>query len=155
MSVSCVERGYGRRQLAGAAAPLALFLHPLLHSKMRSFRALRQAVHAAAPTHIPRQRLTTNLTGLAVHPEPLPTLLHTYTSTLSLLSQFPPSAVYRQSVESITKERIAAIEQLGGKGSEQEIEAVEEKIGAGYIEEVLLMAEDELTLTAKMLEWKA
>lgn len=124
---------------------------------LRATSLLRQAVHTSAPlsTHIPRTKTTTTLFGLSVHPEPLPTLLHTYSSTLSLLQQIPTSAVYRQSVESITNERKSIVEALGGKGSEEEIKAVEDKIGAGYIEEVLVQAKEELALTGKVFEWKA
>lgn len=123
----------------------------------RLFRAtsrLLQVTPVASPP-IARTRLTTGLTGLAVHPAPLPALLQTYASTLALASQMPPSAVYRQAVESITKERIAAIEQLGHEGAEKDIEAVEAKIGMGLVEELLVMADEELQLAAKMIEWKA
>jgi NADH dehydrogenase (ubiquinone) 1 alpha subcomplex subunit 5 len=124
---------------------------------MRFSTVLRAAHQAtvAASSHIPRTKTTLPIVGLAVHQAPLPSLLHTYNSTLSLLQQIPASAVYRQSVESITKERADIVKQLGGKGSEDEIEAVEHRIGAGYIEEVLVQAEEEFALTAKMLEWKA
>lgn len=125
---------------------------------MRCFTALRQAAHqatVAASSHIPRTKTSLPIVGLAVHQAPLPSLLHTYQSTLSLLQQIPASAVYRQSVEAITKERADVVRSLGGKGSEDEIEAVEHKIGAGYIEEVLVQAEEEFALAGKMLEWKA
>ncbi|KAL8283281.1 hypothetical protein RQP46_005691 [Phenoliferia psychrophenolica] len=125
----------------------------------RFFRAtalLRQATQASpAPAAGVRTRTTTGLTGLAVHPQPLPSLLSLYSSTLAMVGQMPPSAVYRQSVESITKERIATIEQLGGDGAEASIQAVEAKLGVGLIEEVILMAEGELKLAAKMVEWKS
>lgn len=149
-----------RRPTTTSSSPSPSPAHPRPTSPrtMRSFFALRQAVHqatTAASTHIPRTKTALPIVGLAVHQAPLPSLLHTYQSTLALLQQFPPSAVYRQSVESITNDRVAIINSLGGKGSEDEIEAVEHKIGAGYIEEVLVMAEEEFALTGKMLEWKA
>lgn len=125
---------------------------------MRCFSALRQAAHqatVAASSHIPRTKTSLPIVGLAVHQAPFPSLLHTYQSTLTLLQQIPASAVYRQSVEAITKERADVVRSLGGKGSEDEIEAVEHKIGAGYIEEVLVQAEEEFALAGKMLEWKA
>lgn len=123
----------------------------------RLFRTTSRLLQATPVTSSPiaRTRLTTGLTGLAVHPSPLPALLQTYASTLSLASQMPPSAVYRQAVESITKERIAAIEELGHQGAEKDIEAVEARIGMGLVEELIVMAEGELQLAAKMLEWKA
>lgn len=112
----------------------------------RATSLLRQAV---------RTRTSTGLTGLAVHPAPLPVLLSTYSSTLHEVSRMPPSAVYRQSVESITKERIAIIERLGGEGQESDIVNVEAALGAGLIEEVLVQAREELLLAGKILEWKA
>ncbi|GAA6002710.1 hypothetical protein JCM10207_007638 [Rhodosporidiobolus poonsookiae] len=111
------------------------------------------SINKAAPSI--RSKLSTGITGLAVHPEPLPALLHTYNSTLALVQQMPASAVYRQSVESITRERLDAVNSLGGEGSEQEIEAVESKIGHGIVEELLLQAEEELKLAGKMIEWKS
>ncbi|GAA5827262.1 hypothetical protein JCM11251_001198 [Rhodosporidiobolus azoricus] len=101
-----------------------------------------------------RTKLSTGITGIAVHPEPLPALIHNYQSTLSLLEKIPAGAVYRQSAEAITKERLAAVEQLGGEGSEAEIEAVEQKIGHGSVEELIMQAEDELKLAGKAIEWK-
>ncbi|KAI5479375.1 hypothetical protein MNV49_003709 [Pseudohyphozyma bogoriensis] len=119
-------------------------------------RCSQHAVHGSPlPTPVARTKLTTGLTGLAVHPNPFPELLKVYSNTLTLVQQIPASAVYRQAVESITTERKAAVELLGGKGSEEDIAAVEEKIGAGVIEEVLVMAEDEYNLATKMIEWKA
>lgn len=125
----------------------------------RFFRAtalLRQATPASsAPVVGVRTRTTTGLTGLAVHPTPLPPLLALYARTLETVAQMPPSAVYRQSVESITRERIAAIEQLGGEGHEANIQAVEHKLGLGVIEEVIGIARGELQLAAQMVEWKS
>lgn len=125
---------------------------------MRCFRPLLAAAKEAASStssYIPRQKTRLPIVGLAVHQQPLPTLLHTYESTLTLLQQIPSSAVYRQSVESITKERINVVKQFGGNGSEEELAQVEHHIGAGYIEEVLEQAKEELALTGKVIEWKA
>lgn len=141
---------------APSPPPLSLIPSP---PSLTMFRTTVRRLAAASSTAVTpppiRARLTTGLTGLPVHSSPFPALLHTYTSTLSVLSQMPPSAVYRQSVESIIRDRVAAIEELGGTGEEKSIEAVEEKIGLGCIEEVLIMAMGELKLAQKMLEWKA
>ena len=109
------------------------------------------------PATVPvRTRVTTTLTGLAIHPTPVPHLLETYASTLAVLQGFPVAALYRQSVESITKERIEIIAKLGNKdaASEEDIAKVEDAIGLGYVEEIILMAEAELKLAAQMLELK-
>jgi NADH dehydrogenase (ubiquinone) 1 alpha subcomplex subunit 5 len=106
----------------------------------------------------PRTKLTTTLTGLLIHPSPLPALLTTYADTLHLLSTIPATSVYRQSVESITNERKSIIEKFElkfqGVGGEEAIEAVETEVGMGCVEELLVMAKDELVLVGKMLEWK-
>jgi len=39
--------------------------------------------------------------------------------------------------------------------SEQNIADLEKKIGAGQIEEVIIQAENELSLSRKILEWKS
>ncbi|GAA6038586.1 hypothetical protein JCM8097_009433 [Rhodosporidiobolus ruineniae] len=123
------------------------------------FRATRRllaavpSVNKDASSH--RTKLSTGITGIPVHPEPLPALLHTYNSTLALLQQIPASAVYRQSVEAITRERLAAVNQLGSDGSEDSIEAVENKIGHGIVEELIQQAQEELKLAGKVIEWKA
>merc|ERR1712230_170611 len=90
-----------------------------------------------------RTKTTTGITGLAVHPDPLPHLLKTYTATSTILSKMPAGAVYRQSVESIIKERREIVERLQGQNAESDIEAV------------VSQAEDELQLAGKMLDWKA
>lgn len=94
-------------------------------------------------------KVSTGITGLAVHPDPLPVLTQTYKSTLSLLSQLPAESVYRQATEAVLKQRAAIIEKANG-----DVEAVERELDAGQIEQVILVAKDEQSLAAKMLEWK-
>ncbi len=84
-----------------------------------------------------------------MHPDPLPALQSTYSSTLSLLGSFPPESVYRQAAEALLKHRTAIIERANG-----DIAQVEKELDAGQIEEVLDVATDELQLAGKMLEWK-
>jgi NADH dehydrogenase (ubiquinone) 1 alpha subcomplex subunit 5 len=93
--------------------------------------------------------VSTGITGLAVHPDPLPVLTQTYKSTLSVLSQIPAESVYRQATEAILKQRVAIIEKANG-----DVEAVEREMDAGQIEQVLQVAKDEQTLAGKMMEWK-
>ncbi|BGP12391.1 hypothetical protein JCM10213_002004 [Rhodosporidiobolus nylandii] len=119
----------------------------------RVLAAAPASLNKAAPSL--RTKLSTGITGIAVEQQPFPSLIHTYNSTLALLQQIPTSAVYRQSVEAITRERLAVVNQLGGEGSEEQVEAVENKIGAGLVEELIIQAEEELKLAGKMIEWKA
>lgn len=102
----------------------------------------------------PRTKLTTTLAGLPIHPSPLPALLSTYSATLALLATIPQSSVYRQSVESITLDRQQIILRFQSEGGEKAIESVETEVGLGCVEELLVMAHDELALVGKMLEWK-
>ena len=61
----------------------------------------------------------------------------------------PEHSVYRQSVETLTKERLAIVE-----GTEDTKE-MEQKLGQGLIEEVVIMANEELHLAEKVKLWKA
>ena len=95
-------------------------------------------------------RSSTGLTGLAVHPNPLPELTNAYESTLKLLSTIPETSVYRQGVEALTRNKLKIIQEANG-----DIAAVEKKLDEGLIEEALDVAKDELGLVSKMVEWKA
>ncbi|KAF8314222.1 hypothetical protein DL93DRAFT_2167384 [Clavulina sp. PMI_390] len=108
----------------------------------RVFAPLRQAV-----------KLSTGITGLEVHPNPIPALAETYRSTLSLVQKsLPEASAYRQSVEALAKARLAIVEAAEPTNA---IEKVEQEIGQGQIEEVIVAAKSELGLVAKMIEWKA
>lgn len=93
---------------------------------------------------------TTGITGLAVHPNPLPELTETYKSTLSVLSSIPSTSVYRQGVEALTKHKLNIVQ-----GANGDITAVERQLDEGQIEESLDIAQDELKLVQNVLEWKA
>ncbi|KAI6007376.1 ETC complex I subunit conserved region-domain-containing protein [Pisolithus albus] len=93
---------------------------------------------------------TTGITGLAVHPNPLPELVRTYESTLSTLSTIPQTSVYRQSVEALTKHKLDIVRSANG-----DIGSVERQLDEGQIEESLDIAKDELKVAENMLEWKA
>jgi NADH dehydrogenase (ubiquinone) 1 alpha subcomplex subunit 5 len=93
---------------------------------------------------------TTGITGLPVHPDPLPELTETYESTLTVLSSVPLASVYRQGVEALTRRKLQIVQ-----GANGDIAAVEKQLAEGQIEESLDIAQDELELAAKMVEWKA
>ncbi|CAG8554644.1 14681_t:CDS:2 [Ambispora leptoticha] len=94
------------------------------------------------------KKTTTGIFGLAVHPNPRPHLIKTYNETLQVLARLPEHAVYRQSAEALTQHRLSIAE------ATEDINEIEKGIGAGQIEEVILQAEDEKQLAAKMEEWK-
>ena len=93
---------------------------------------------------------TTGVHGLAVHPDPLPALIKTYESTLSTISSIPQTSVYRQSVEALVRNKLNIVKNADGN-----ITAAEQQLNEGQIEEAMDIAADELSLAAKMIEWKA
>ena len=95
-------------------------------------------------------KTTTGITGLKVHPNPLPELKKTYESTLTALSTIPQTSVYRQGVEALTRHKLIIVD-----GANGDIQAAEKQLDEGQIEESLTIAQDELKLVSKMAEWKA
>lgn len=95
-------------------------------------------------------KLSTGLYGLPVHPNPLPELTKTYESTLTALSSIPEHAAYRQGAESLTLRKLKIVQEAKG-----DIAEVEKQLDEGQIEEAIEIAKDELSLVAKMAEWKA
>ncbi len=93
---------------------------------------------------------STGITGVAVHPNPVPTLLETYRATLARLSEIPPSSVYRQGTEALTQRKLSIVESANGN-----VEKVEQELDEGQIEEAILVAKDELNLVGNMIQWKA
>lgn len=71
-----------------------------------------------------------------------------YEQTLKVLASMPQSAQYRIHTEQITKQRLGLVEQ------ESDAPTLEQKLGAGQIEEVIKQAEDELSLAKKMQDWQ-
>ena len=107
------------------------------------FRFTRPVLSAVA-------KRSTGITGLNVHPNPLPELKKTYEATLQTLSAIPQASVYRQGAESLTLHKLKIIEKANG-----DVSAAEKELDEGQIEESLDIAQDELSLANKMLEWKA
>ena len=91
----------------------------------------------------------TNMVGMAVAETPRSTLIELYTKTLTALGAIPQSSPYRQQVEQFTNERLELVNKT------EDVFALEKKINCGQIEEVIIQANDELTLVEKMGEWEA
>lgn len=106
------------------------------------FRFTRPLLNAA--------KRSTGRTGLKVIADPLPELVKTYQTTLSVLERMPETSVYRQGAEALTRQRLQVVENANG-----DIEAAAVKLAEGQIEEALDVASDELSLASKMLEWKS
>jgi NADH dehydrogenase (ubiquinone) 1 alpha subcomplex subunit 5 len=119
---------------------------------MRFTALLKQAADVAGKTPVlirAAKGNPTGLTGIYQHPNPRPALISLYKATLQELSErFPADSIYRQSVENLTKSRLAIVE------SNEVIEKIENQIGCGLIEEVVIQANEELELLKKMAEWK-
>jgi len=90
----------------------------------------------------------TGITGVHPHPEPRKQLLNLYNATLEAVKAIPENAVYRQSVEALTKDRMKIVE------STEDTNEIEARIGQGLVEEVIDAASKELVLVEKMKQWK-
>ena len=93
---------------------------------------------------------STGIVGLKVHHDPLPELKKTYEATLQTLSAIPQTSVYRQGTEALTLHKLKVLERANG-----DVSVVETELDEGHIEESLDIAQDELSVANKMLEWKA
>ncbi|KAI0335312.1 NADH2 dehydrogenase [Cubamyces sp. BRFM 1775] len=93
---------------------------------------------------------STGITGLKVHHDPVPELKKTYEATLQTLSAIPQSSVYRQGTEALTLHKLKVLEKANGN-----VATIEKELDEGQIEESLDIAQDELSLAQKMLQWKA
>lgn len=72
----------------------------------------------------------TGLAGVFTHPAPRSTLLYLYHNTLTLLNQFPEHSVYRQSVEALTKHRLAIVESVQPAGLQEWQDRTKELVDA-------------------------
>ncbi|XP_058385144.1 NADH dehydrogenase [ubiquinone] 1 alpha subcomplex subunit 5 [Diceros bicornis minor] len=91
---------------------------------------------------------TTGLVGLAVCESPHERLRILYTKILDVLEQIPKNAAYRKYTEQITNEKLGVVK------AEPDVQKLEDKLQGGQIEEVILQAENELSLARKMVQWK-
>lgn len=90
----------------------------------------------------------TGLTGLAVSKNPHHTLGVLYGKILRTLQKMPQDAAYRKYTEEIINERAQALKQ------NTTVEGIEKQVGCGQVEELIIQAENELTLARKMLTWR-
>lgn len=118
--------------------------------KTRTINLTIQMFRLTRPLFQQVLKRTTGVTGIPVHPNPLPELSQTYEATLSLASTIPATSVYRRSVEALTQNKLKIVQDAKG-----DITAVEKQLDEGQIEEALHVAKDELKLVSNMIEWKA
>ena len=91
---------------------------------------------------------TTGLVGLAVCETPHERLKILYTKIIDVLGHIPKNAAYRKYTEQITNEKLSIVK------AEPDVKKLEEQLQGGQIEEVILQAENELSLARKMIQWK-
>lgn len=88
-------------------------------------------LRASPATYVP-PFTPTGLTGILTHPLPRQTLIGVYSQTLDALKELPSTSVYRQSVENITKTRLAAVEAVKPYGYDEyqkKVESILQKNG--------------------------
>ncbi|KAK9356672.1 ETC complex I subunit conserved region-domain-containing protein [Lipomyces doorenjongii] len=117
--------------------------------RMRPAIALRDFERMNIPYRAGPESAKTGLTGIYEFPNPRPRLLRLYTETERLLKEFPEDSVYRKSVEGICKFRSQVVKEI------TDVEEIEQKIGGGLIEELLIQAGEEYRLAEHLLKWKA
>ncbi|KAF5306980.1 hypothetical protein FQR65_LT07203 [Abscondita terminalis] len=91
---------------------------------------------------------TTGLTGLAVSAVPHHSLGVLYGKIMRTLQKMPETAAYRKYTEKIICERAQIL------NSTKDVGQIENTIGCGQVEELIVQAENELMLARKMLNWK-
>ncbi|XP_076657273.1 NADH dehydrogenase (ubiquinone) subunit ND-13B [Halictus rubicundus] len=91
---------------------------------------------------------TTGLTGLAVSENPRRELTLIYTKIMKALAGLPAESAYKKHTEALIRERNSIVEQ------NEDVAAIEQKIGCGQVEELILQAQKEFVLAEKMSVWK-
>ncbi|XP_058045889.1 NADH dehydrogenase [ubiquinone] 1 alpha subcomplex subunit 5 isoform X1 [Ahaetulla prasina] len=91
---------------------------------------------------------TTGLVGLAVCNNPHERLKILYTKILGILETMPQDAAYRKYTEKLINERFDIVK------AESNVQRLENKLNSGQLEEVILQAENELSLAKKMLKYR-
>ena len=81
-------------------------------------RTLRQLA-AVKPARYLEAGTPTGLAGLLTHASPRSSLIYLYSSTLSKLSKFPESSLYRQSTEAVTNHRLNIVKSVLPEGIEK------------------------------------
>uniref|UniRef100_A0A023F7X6 Putative ubiquinone oxidoreductase ndufa5/b13 subunit n=1 Tax=Triatoma infestans TaxID=30076 RepID=A0A023F7X6_TRIIF len=90
----------------------------------------------------------TGLTGLEVAKNPVHTLNILYSKILRALDKVPKEAAYRKYTEQVVSSRLAIV------NAAQSVEEIEERVNCGQVEELIIQAENELSLTRNMTTWR-
>ncbi|XP_050411716.1 NADH dehydrogenase [ubiquinone] 1 alpha subcomplex subunit 5 [Patella vulgata] len=90
----------------------------------------------------------TGLTGLEAARHPHQVLKVLYEKINMTLQKMPAEAGYRKHTEAVISERMALVQ------SETDVEQLERKVNNGLVEQLILQARRELSLSRKMLQWR-
>ncbi|XP_029676643.1 NADH dehydrogenase [ubiquinone] 1 alpha subcomplex subunit 5 [Formica exsecta] len=91
---------------------------------------------------------STHLKGLAVCAKPHLELTPLYNRILRVLEKFPKDYAYRKETEKLVRNRLKIVKET------VDIQAIEDKVGCGQVEELIIQAKNEISLAEKMLVWK-
>ncbi|XP_045701037.1 NADH dehydrogenase [ubiquinone] 1 alpha subcomplex subunit 5-like [Phyllostomus hastatus] len=91
---------------------------------------------------------TSGLVGLEVYESLHRKLRILYTKILDILEQNPKNAAYRKYTEQITNEKLDMVK------AKPDVKKLEDQLQGGQIEEVILQAENELSLVRKVIQLK-
>ncbi|XP_075002918.1 NADH dehydrogenase [ubiquinone] 1 alpha subcomplex subunit 5 isoform X1 [Calonectris borealis] len=125
--------------------------------RREAFRQLRGNVSCSSLRALPAlgvrwskycRFVTTGLVGLAVAENPHERLRILYTKILGVLQNIPKDAAYRKYTEQIVNQRFNLVQK------ETDVQKLQDKLNSGHIEEVIVQAENELSLARKMIQWK-
>lgn len=88
---------------------------------------------------------TTGIVGLEVVPNAREVLINLYNKTLKEIEAVPEDERYRKDVESFTRHRLKVCRE------EDDWEMIEKRLGCGQVEKLIVEAQDELKLIAKLI----
>ncbi|EFN61171.1 NADH dehydrogenase [ubiquinone] 1 alpha subcomplex subunit 5 [Camponotus floridanus] len=91
---------------------------------------------------------STNIKGLAVSAQPHIELTPLYNRILRMLDKMPKEYTYRKETEKLVKDRLKIVKENA------DVQAIEKKIGCGQVEELIIQAKNEMSLSEKILVWK-
>ncbi|XP_031825410.1 NADH dehydrogenase (ubiquinone) subunit ND-13B [Nomia melanderi] len=91
---------------------------------------------------------TTGITGLAVCHNPHIVLTDLYARILRIVTHFPEESAYKRHTMKLVQERDNIVRKT------KNVADIEEKIGCGQVEELIIQAKNELSLAEKMRLWK-
>lgn len=94
-------------------------------------------------------KVSTCLTRMAVATNPHHTLGVLYSKSLRALAKMPADYAYRKHAEQLINERAEMVKLT------PDVAELEQKVGCGQIEEVIVQAENELRLCRRVLEWRS